>query len=92
VAQNQLGIIQRQRGNFNQALTAYQRAIALDDNYALAHRNLGILYDIYLQQPDSALTHYEKYLLLSGDSSKEVSNWIIDLKRRIAVEQKGNKQ
>jgi Flp pilus assembly protein TadD len=92
VALNQLGIIQRQRGNFDQALAAYERAITLDDNYALAHRNLGILYDIYLQIPDKALAHYEKYLMLSDNDDKEVSNWIIDLKRRIVADQKGNMQ
>jgi tetratricopeptide (TPR) repeat protein len=92
VALNQLGIIQRQRGNFAAALAAYDRATTLDIDYALAHRNLGILYDIYLQIPDRALAHYEKYLVLSDGDDKEVSNWIIDLERRIAAAQKRNNQ
>lgn len=84
-AYNQLGIIERKLGHFDQAREAYQRAIALDNNYALAQRNLGILYDIYLQKPDLALGHYQTYQALINEEDKTTSNWIIDLKRRLEI-------
>jgi tetratricopeptide (TPR) repeat protein len=90
-ALNQFGIVERQLGHFDKALSAYQHAISVDDDYALAHRNLGILYDIYLQKTDDALKQYEKYLALSDNGDKEVENWIIDLKRRIGAAQNEDK-
>lgn len=82
-AQNNLGIVYRQRGKFKQAETAYNAALAADPDNANAHLNLGILYDVYLQQPAQALTQYERYQALSKEQDKEVALWIADLKRRL---------
>lgn len=82
-AQNNLGIVYRQRGKFTQAERAYKAALTADPNNADAHLNLGILYDIYLQQPAQALAQYERYQALSKDNNKEVGLWIADLKRRL---------
>lgn len=82
---HQLGILYRQMGMFDESLAAYKKALKLDRKYALAHRNIGILYDLYLQQPDQALIHYKKYLELATEPDKQVSNWIIDLQRRIST-------
>ena len=60
------------------------KAINADPNYALAHYNLGVLNELYLQRLDVALQHFEHYQLLSGDD-KQVTKWIADLKRRIDV-------
>lgn len=78
---NWFGILQREQGAFDAALKAYRRALDIDPDYALAHRNLGILYDLYLQQPQPALAHYRKYLELAGED-KTVEGWVVDLKRR----------
>ena len=48
VAGNELGIVERKLGKFAEAEAAYQRAIAAEPNYAPAHLNLGVLYDLYL--------------------------------------------
>lgn len=82
---HQLGILYREMGMFDESLAAYKKALKLDHKYALAHRNIGILYDLYLQQPDQALLHYKKYLELTGEPDKQVSNWIIDLQRRVSA-------
>jgi Flp pilus assembly protein TadD len=81
-AQLQRGILQREAGDFRAALVAYDRALAVQPDYALAHRNIGILYDLYLQQPSRALTHYKRYLELLEEPDDTVSGWVIDLERR----------
>jgi tetratricopeptide (TPR) repeat protein len=78
----QRGIMLREAGDFQGALHAYDQALTLQPDYALAHRNIGILYDLYLQQPGQALTHYKRYLELIDDDDKTVSGWVIDLERR----------
>ena len=78
---NQLGITYRQQGQFAKARQAYERALALDPNYASANLNLGILFDLYLWDSKRALELYDRYLALSGGDEK-VSKWVTDLKNR----------
>lgn len=79
---NELGMVQRAEGRFDHARRSYQKAIDLDPGYAYAHLNLGILYDLYLQEPDKALAHYERYQALAPNDAGTVGKWIADLKRR----------
>ncbi len=91
---NELGMVHRAEGRFDAAERSYTRALALDPNYAYAHLNLGILYDLYLQVPDKALPHYERYQALVPGEEKMVGKWIVDLKRRTtgtAEQAKGGK-
>jgi Flp pilus assembly protein TadD len=83
VAHNHLGIIQRQRGRFQDALLEYQRAIEIDSKYARAHLNLGILFDLYLQDLEKALQQYRKYLDLTSEENAQVAGWIVDIERRL---------
>ena len=83
VAHNHLGILQRQKGQFREAMNRYQRAIQINSSYASAHLNLGILFDIYLQDLDLALRHYQKYQSLTGEEDTQVAGWIVDIKRRL---------
>jgi tetratricopeptide (TPR) repeat protein len=83
-AWNQLGILLRRQGRFEAAESAYLRALAADPDYALAHYNLGVLYDLYQQQPATAVQHYERYVALAGgEDPAPVDKWIADLRRRI---------
>lgn len=81
VAWNELGVTRRMRGRFGEAAEAYERAIAADDAFAPAHRNYGVLLDLYLDQPDRALTELERYKELSGED-KPVTGWIAELRAR----------
>jgi tetratricopeptide (TPR) repeat protein len=83
-AYNQLGIVNRRLGKFKEADEAYQRAIEVDPNYALAHLNLGVLCDLYLQQPQRALEAYERYLALADAPDAKVNGWVTELKNRLA--------
>ncbi len=81
VAWNELGVTRRMRGRFEEAGQAYERAIAVDDSFAPAHRNYGVLLDLYLAQPERALMELERYKKLSGED-KPVSGWIAELRQR----------
>ncbi len=85
VAQNQLGMLYREAGRFDDAQTAYKAALAADAGYPLAHRNLGILFDLYLQQPAQALPHYEAYAQAQAGEDQEINIWIAELKQRLGV-------
>jgi tetratricopeptide (TPR) repeat protein len=81
-AETQLGVVLRMRGRFAEAEQAYLAALAADPAYANAHYNIGVLYDLYLQRPADALSHYEQYQSLSGAADEQVAKWIADLTRR----------
>jgi len=55
IANDELGIVERKLGKFAEAEAAYQHTIAVEPNYAPAYLNLGVLYDLYLAQPQKAL-------------------------------------
>lgn len=75
----------REQGRFAEAETIYQKALEVWPHNAAAHRNLGILYDLYMGKFDNAFQHYEMVLQLSAEPNKEVEGWVIDLKRRQAA-------
>jgi tetratricopeptide (TPR) repeat protein len=84
-AWNQLGILHREQGRFADAEQAYQEALASDPDYALAHYNLGVLYDLYQGRHAVAVEHYERYVALAGGAgdTAQVDRWIADLRRRL---------
>jgi Flp pilus assembly protein TadD len=77
----ELGVTLRMAGKFQDAASAYESAIAADANYAPAHRNFGVLLDLYLGDPERALTELERYKELTGED-KPVSGWIAELRQR----------
>jgi hypothetical protein len=45
---------------------------------------LGVLYDLYLAEPQKALEQFEHYLTLAGDN-KQVNGWVIELRKRVGA-------
>lgn len=79
----ELGIVLRQQGRFDEARKAYERALSIDDGNATAHINLGVLCDLYLQDFQCAVGHYERYQALTSEEDRQVKLWIADLNRRM---------
>jgi tetratricopeptide (TPR) repeat protein len=84
VAGNELGIVERKLGKFAEAEAAYQRTIATEPNFAPAHLNLGVLYDLYLAQPQKALDEFERYIEIAGEN-KQVAGWVVELRKRVGA-------
>ncbi len=80
-AWNELGLTQRMRGQFTDAAASYEKSLAADPNFAAAHRNYAVLLDLYLGDPERALTALERYKELTGED-KPVTGWIAELRQR----------
>lgn len=80
-ALNLLAYIEQKNGDIQSAEKHYKEALKYKDNYALAHYNLALLYDIYLQDIDKAIPHYERYMKLINNKDKITADWIEQLKR-----------
>lgn len=91
-ALNRLGLIKRQQGDFTAAEQAWLEATRVAPDYANAWYNLGVLYDLYLQDMSAAVGHYQRYQDLSATNAAAadagVQRWIVDLQRRIGAEPK----
>ena len=86
-ALNQMGMLLRRNGKFLEAEAAYLKAVTVSPDYALAHYNLGVLNELYLQRLEEALRNFETYQSLVGED-KQVAKWITDLTRRVAANQR----
>lgn len=83
-ALNQYAIWLREQGRFSDAEANYKQALTRWPDHADSHRNLGILYDLYLGNGADALRHYQRYLELVGDMQTPVRGWVVELQRRDA--------
>jgi Flp pilus assembly protein TadD len=75
------GITLRQAGKFAAARAAYEKALEANPSYAPAHRNLGVLLDLYLDDSVTAQNELETYKQLTNED-KPVSGWIAELRSR----------
>lgn len=85
-AHNGLGLALREQGQFDDARIHYERALVLDPKYARAHFNLAVLAELYLQDLNLALEHFQAYQNLQKLPDENVANWIVDLQRRAPEE------
>jgi Tfp pilus assembly protein PilF len=83
MANNELGLLYREKGEFEAARTAYLVAINNHKNYLPAKKNLGVLCDIYINDTACALEQFERYLQ-EKPNDKKVKIWIADVKNRLA--------
>ena len=67
VASDELGIVLRKLGQiFARPRPPTSAPLPLEPNYAPAYLNLGVLYDLYLDEPQKALEQFEHYLDAGG--------------------------
>jgi Tfp pilus assembly protein PilF len=82
VASNEYGLLCRKTGRFAEARVIYEKAIERFPDYYPIHRNLGILCDLYFNDPECALEHYKIYSEAKPED-KQVKLWISDLRARL---------
>jgi len=82
------GIAQRELGKFKDAKSSYEAAIQCNPQDINSIYNLGVLLDLYLHDEAAALNHYQQYMARLGEQQDDtVKSWIVDLKRRVKVEE-----
>ena len=80
-ALNLLAYLEQIKGEIRSAEKNYKKAIENKPNYSLAHYNLALLYDIYLQDINRAIPHYERYMELINNEDKNTADWLEQIKR-----------
>lgn len=81
---NVRGFLELSRGNIAKAGEDYRQAIALKEDYALAHYNYALIHDIYFQDMKIAVRHYKRYLELTQNQDKKTADWVLELERNLA--------
>ncbi len=82
VASNEYGLLLRKGGRFKEAREIYEKALASFPDYLPIHRNLGILCDLYLNDPECALKQFEIYSE-GMPADMQVKTWIAELRVRL---------
>jgi Flp pilus assembly protein TadD len=82
VASNEYGLLLRKAGRFTEAREVYEKALADFPDYLPVRRNLGILCDLYLNDPECALKQFEIYREGMPEDEK-VKIWIAELRIRL---------
>lgn len=86
IAHNELGIVYRKTGRFQDAKTAYETALSIFPGYHYARRNLGVLCDLYLGDLNCALDAYNAYMA-TVPSDPEAAMWIADIRNRLGTQE-----
>lgn len=84
-AHNQMGVLARREGRFNDAERHYLDCLEANPYYSHARLNLGILYELYMGRLGEALAAYHDYQASLVEPDARVDGWVMDLERRVAA-------
>ena len=79
-ALNMMAYLEQIKGNIRSAEKYYKQAIKNNAYYTLAYYNLALLYDVYLQDIESAIPYYERYMQLDNYKDKSTADWLEQIK------------
>lgn len=82
VASNEYALLYRKTGRFTEARQLYEKTLEKYPNFMMAHKNMGILCDLYMKDYECALKHYVIYSNAVQDD-KTVKIWIADVQKRL---------
>ncbi len=79
-----LGVVYAQNKEYDSAVTEFKTVLGFNPKNALAHFNLGIIYDDYFKDKDNASYHYRSFLELSpaSDDAESVREWLANLNNK----------
>ncbi|MGH1487062.1 MAG: tetratricopeptide repeat protein [Cellvibrionaceae bacterium] len=80
-----LAKVQRMLGEFTQAKGVYAAVLDIWKDFPEAHLNLGVLYDVYLNDNVKAQKHIEAYQFLTGGRNEEVAAWLLEIQGRTGM-------
>jgi len=73
--QTNMGIVLAEQGQWKEAKTVLERAVASDPDLPEGWLNLGLYREVYLGDGPGALTCYDRYVTLNGPRKDEVAKW-----------------
>lgn len=83
-AYNQAGMLYRKNQQLDAARKTYEKAIRADETFDLPQFNLAVLYDVALNQPGNALTHYAKFQALQDTPDPAIQTWMRIIEKDLA--------
>ena len=81
-----LAVAQRHMGRFKLAQNTLTEALRVWPDFPEAHLNLGVLYDVYLNQPTLAQMHFEAYLFLATKDKQQAEAWFEEVQTRTGIQ------
>ena len=82
-AQGVLGFVAAAQGDVKKALDHYRRAVEIKKDYAVAHYNIALINDLYLNDMATAATHYRQYLAATDGGDKKTADWLAEIERSL---------
>ena len=83
VVVNNLALVMKDQHRFAEAAKLLETGISNSPEVAELHYNLAVIAELYLLELDRALTHYNRYRVLTEEDDTLVTGWIADLERRL---------
>ncbi len=81
----ELGLLYARHGEYKNAVSEFQKTLALDPTYANSYRALGEIYREHLRRADLASPYFRRYLELRPEAGdfEQIKGWMIKTKKEI---------
>ena len=76
------GVLWMKLGHLQKAQSAFEQALLLSPKFYESLYNLGLIYDVYYQEPEKALPYYDQYLKSIPFEDEELTTWVESLRNQ----------